>query len=406
MRPLTVSWAVAGLAGIATVWAFSALPGSAFANGTGSFVTFVSVLLVIAGLLMCRRRPDSWSGPLLELTSLLALAGQARFGAGTATPAGGALWLAAIVLPGALALAEVGMSRRAVTAFLVGPVALSALVGAAVVLAAHGRAGADSLWWQTPRQQAGYPLARALFAGDTVVVVVSLGFVFDAVVEKLRRADRASRRILRPVAVPAATWALATSGSQLACLTGPAWALGKTAATFNTAGTFVLFLAPLLSMSAFFGGVAWVELIEPRLVRTSAGMALRADTGARDVQSYLAGALGDSSVRLVFRSADEQGWIGRDGKPTLLAEDDPERAITIIERSGMEIGVVEYDASLTSETDAIELAVTAAGLVIDNERLAALCRSWAEDARKVAAALVFSADSPAKRCGPAWKKAP
>lgn len=395
MRPLTASWALAvtGLAGVGTVWTFSALANSAYADGTGVFVTFVGVLLVVAGLLMSRRRPDSWSGPLLQLTSMLALAGQARFGSGAASPAGGAVWLAAILLPGALALAEVGLSQHALRAFLLGPVALSVLLGAAVALAAHGRAGAESLWWQTARQQAGYPVARALYAADTVVAVASLGFVFAALVQKLRRADRASLRVVRPVAVPAAIWALATAGSQLACLPGPPWALGKTAATFNTLGTFVLFLAPLLSMATFFAGVVWVELIEPRLVRTSAGIALSPQTGSRDVRSYLAGALGDPSVRVVFRSADQKGWVGPDGKPGLLAEDDPERAVTIIERRGLEIGAVEYDASLTSEPDAIELAVTAAGLVIDNERLAALSKSRAEDARRLAAALVSSADS-------------
>lgn len=395
MRPVAVSWALAitGLAGVCTVWTFAALANTAYADGTGVFVTFVSVLLVLAGLLMSRRNPDSWSGPLLQLTSMLALGGQARFGAGEASPAGGAVWLAAILLPGALALTEVGVSRRAQKWFLLGPVALSALLGAAVALAARGRAGADSLWWQTRRQQAGYPLARALFAADTVVVVAALGLVFAALVQRLRRADRASLRVVRPVAVPATIWALATAGSQLACLAGPPWALGRTAATLNTIGTFVLFLAPLLSMAAFFGGVVWVELIEPRLVRTSAGIALSPQTGSRDVRSYLARALGDPSVRVVFRSADQKGWVGPDGKPALLAEDDPERAVTIIERPGLEIGAVEYDASLTSEPDAIELAVTAAGLVIDNERLAALSKSRAEDARKLTAALVSSADS-------------
>ena len=205
MRPLTASWALAvtGLAGVGTVWTFSALANSAYADGTGVFVTFVGVLLVVAGLLMSRRRPDSWSGPLLQLTSMLALAGQARFGSGAASPAGGAVRLAAILLPGALALAEVGLSQRAPRAFLLGPVALSVLLGAAVALAAHGRAGAESLWWQTARQQAGYPVARALYAADTVVAVASLGFVFAALVQKLRRADRASLRVVRPVAVPA-----------------------------------------------------------------------------------------------------------------------------------------------------------------------------------------------------------
>lgn len=396
MKPLRVSWwlAVAGFAGVGTVWAFAVLSGEAVLDsGVGSFVTFVAVLLLIAGLMMSRRRQDSWSGPLLQFTSMLAFAGMARYGDGAASSVAATIWLAAILFPGTLALAEAGVSRRLVKEFVLGPVVLSALLGVAVVLAAHGRAGANSLWWQTGKQQAGYPVARALFAADTAVVVASLGIVFAALVSKLRRADNALRRVLRPVAVPGATWALVMVGSQLARLAGPAWALGKSASAFNTSGTLVLFVVPLLAMAVFFGGVVWVELIEPRLLRTSAGIALRAQTGSRDVRSYLAAALGDPSVKVLFRSAGADGWVGPDGRPTVLGEDDPERGATVVERSGIEFGAVEYDASLASEPDAIELALTAAGLAIDNERLSALSRSRAEEARTLTAALVSSSES-------------
>jgi signal transduction histidine kinase len=396
MRPLRVSWSllVIGLATVCAGWAYITLEGTADIDGDdGSFVTFVVALLLIAGLLMCRRRPDSWSGPLVQLSSMLAFAGQARFGMGAVGPAAGLIWLAAPLFPGALALVEIEMGRHALKRFLLGPMAFSLLLGTAVVLAARGRAWANSLWWQTAKQQSGHALARALFAADTVVVVIGLGVVLAALVRKLWRADNALRRVIRPVAVPGGVWAVVMMVCQVACLPGPAWALGKTTATFDTAGSFFLVLAPLLSTAVFFSGVVWVELIEPRLVRTSAGIALRTEPGSRDVQSYLAGALGDPSIRVVFRSPDEQGWVGPDGKPAVLGEEDRERAITIIERAGLEIGAVEYDASLTAQPDAIELAVTAAGLVVDNERLAALSRSRAEEARRLAAALVSSADS-------------
>ena len=107
----------------------------------------------------------------------------------------------------------------------------------------------------------------------------------------------------------------------------------------------------------------------------------------------MAGALGDPRSRSCSDRPTRRAGSASTEERALLAEDDPERAVTIIERPGLEIGAVEYDASLTSEPDAIELAVTAAGLVIDNERLAALSKSRAEDARRLAAALVSSAES-------------
>lgn len=177
MRPLRVSWSLLaiGLVTICAAWAYITLEGTAGIDGDdGSFVTFVVGLLLIAGLLMCRRRPDSWSGPLVQLSSMLAFAGQARFGMGAVGPVAGLIWLAAPLVPGALALVEIEVARRALRAFLLGPVALSVLLGTAVVLAARGRTWANSLWWQTAKQQAGHALARALVlarrcAGRSVV---------------------------------------------------------------------------------------------------------------------------------------------------------------------------------------------------------------------------------------------
>jgi hypothetical protein len=432
MTPRSVSrfLGVVALAAIAAGWVFAAVSVAANlvsengggteltdSGGAGSFITVGLLGALAAGWAISRRRPDRWTGPILQLSAIIALVGSARFGGVVSAPnfAGsgvgpviGGLWLAGLLLPAVLAVAEVEVHGRAFRGFLVGA-ATSCGLGIAVAVVAHGGAGANSTWWETSKIQAGNGLARGLFLADTVVVALSLAAVLGVLVWKFRHVDAELRRTLRPVAVPLAAWVFATLVAQFAGLLAPSWAVSQADLdcslggfntpdgcwwpSFNTPATLVLQFFPVVTLMAVFAGVIWVELIEPRLARTRAGITLSAGAGSRDAQTYLAGAMGDPSVTVFFRSADGSGWLDTNGAPALLAEEDPERALTLIERSGREIGAIEYDASLAAEPETIELTVTAAALVIDNARLAVLSNARAEEARQLTARLISSADS-------------
>jgi hypothetical protein len=152
-------------------------------------------------------------------------------------------------------------------------------------------------------------------------------------------------------------------------------------------------VGPLLAVASIIAAVAWVELAVPRLQRTTAGVAVRSGSGSTDVATYLAGALGDPSVKVFFRRPGDAGWVDVAGRPGAPAIDDCDRGLTILEREGVEFGAIEYDASLASQPDAIELSVTAAAFALDSERLVALANARAEDARRLTARLVSSADA-------------
>jgi hypothetical protein len=379
----------------ATAWVYAGLNRPiADASPVGSFLTAVGLLLLGAGWLMVRRRPHSWTGPLLQLTVITAFLGEARHGTGGLTPVSGGLWLAGILLPGVLALAELAALGAPVLRWLTGSfVVVTAALGAAVALAARGRAGASSAWWDTRTRQSGHPVAQSLYLSHTIVSGVAITVMFVLLVQILRSSDRASRRLISPVAYPAIVWAIVVALAQVGGIPDPRWTVNADGRTGTTAAVILLQVLPVLAIAAVMAGVVWVELIIPRLDRTPTGIAIRSDRGTQSIENYVARTLGDPSVRMVYRAADRSGWVDDQGRPASLGVDDPDRAIATISRSGLELGAIEFDASVASEPDTIELILPAAALAIDTERLKVLANVRAENARHLTARMLSSADS-------------
>jgi hypothetical protein len=371
-----------------------------------SFLTICVVVALVTGILILRHQPQRWIGPLILLIAVTAFTGEASQGPGPASPVYGLVFLATILLPGLLVLSQMdALQSRRVRLGISGPILITAGLAVPIVLFAHGRAGANPTWWNTcpgsflkcsqlaPARRQALPVAHALFAAHTSVAVVGLIVVIAVVLVRLLRADRASRRFIGPAAVTGLAWAVATGAAQLSRLPAAGWAVGSGGRVSAAPATFLLQIVPLLAAASIVAAVAWVELAVPRLQRTTAGLAVRPGSGSTDVTTYLASALGDPSVRVFFRRPQNPGWVDAAGRPASPAIDDSDRGLTFLERDGVEFGAIEYDASLASQPDAIELAVTAAAFALDSERLAALANARAEDARRLTARLVSSADA-------------
>jgi hypothetical protein len=395
-RVVCAALLVAGLAAIGVGWALAARDGPVSEVGaTGAVLTVGALLGLLAGAALLHRQPDQWRGPLLQLVALSTFVGFARIGVGPASSIFGGIWLATILLPGVLAVVHPnGIVERWARRTVWIAVLVTAALAPLIVLAANGRARVNSTWWETAHVRQAAPSARALFAAHTVVVVVAVAAVGVVLIRRALRSDRAARRVTNPVAIPALLWAAVTTASQLARLAGPRWALAAPRPQALSAPATILLLGlPLLSVAAIIGGMAWVELIEPRLQRATAGLTLGGDAIGEDVTTYLRRALVDPSVTIFFRRPGDTGWLDGRGASAAPAFDDTERAIAIVERDGVKLGAIEYDVALSSRPDAVELALAAAGLAIESAGLTAEAAARAEDSRRVAARLVTSADS-------------
>jgi hypothetical protein len=355
-------------------------------------LTLVLLLGQIGGWLIGRRAREHWTGALVQVVATTMAIGAARDGhLGRVVPVAAGVWLATILLPGLLLCDPPAGSSRA-GRFLMGA-AIAATVALApwIVIDAHGRSRANATWWEADPGARVAPAARTLFAVHTAIVVVALVAVAVAAGRRYARAARAARPLLRPVLVPGLAWLLITVAGQLARLFAPGWALrGETNGAFTIGAELFLRGAPIVAVAALLAGVCWVRLAVPRLRSTSAGVVV-GEAGAADVRGYLARALADPSVRVVFYGED--GWVDEAGKPAVLDSGDPDRAVTVLQRDGEPIGAVEHDAALAAEPEAIELVATVAGLALDRERLLAKARARAERARALTARLVASADT-------------
>ncbi len=70
-----------------------------------------------------------------------------------------------------------------------------------------------------------------------------------------------------------------------------------------------------------------------------------------------------------------------EGRPFELPEDDPERAVTKVEREGECVAAIVYDASLRDAREHVDAVGAAAALALENERLDAELRAKVEELR-------------------------
>jgi hypothetical protein len=214
-------------------------------------------------------------------------------------------------------------------------------------------------------------------------------------VGRLIRADKVLRRLLDPVWVPGLVWALVTAVGQLARLTGPSWALefSKSNISYTALALFLFVVVPFLSVALLLSGVVWIQLVVPRLRRTAAGMAIGAVNDPTEVDKYLATSLGDQSVNVVFRSqSDSSIWVDTRGRPAVM-HDESDRAVMVLQRDGVILGAIDFDAALAAEPDAVELGATAAAFALDNARLIALANARTEESRRLVSRLVTAGDA-------------
>jgi len=117
--------------------------------------------------------------------------------------------------------------------------------------------------------------------------------------------------------------------------------------------------------------------------------------GLRDV---LARALGDQTLQLAFPAPAGDAFVDSAGQAITLPSSGASRATTRLERDGGLLAVLIHDPALDAEDPGLVAAVgTAAGLALDNERLAAEVRAQLEEVRASRSRIVEAADDERRR---------
>jgi signal transduction histidine kinase len=216
----------------------------------------------------------------------------------------------------------------------------------------------------------------------TLGVAVALGVLW-LLVRRLRGLRGPPRRAQAPL-LAAAALAVPPLVLSLAWMT----ATGEGSATIDTIDRGVALLVPL----GLVAGLSW-----SRLRRSEASdlvVELRTD-GAMSLRERLAKVLGDPTVDVAYRLGDGR-HVDAAGRPLELPQD-PERAITLVTVRGEEVAALVHDPALLDEPALVEAVRATAGLVLENERLAAEVRAQLAEMRASRTRIVAATDAERRR---------
>jgi signal transduction histidine kinase len=201
--------------------------------------------------------------------------------------------------------------------------------------------------------------------------------------QRLRVLRGAALRAQGPVLVPA-TITFSTAALWLA------WVTTSDAGrpTLETICRAVAISIPLGVIAA----ILWSRLRRPELSELVVELPANATAGMRE---RLARALGDPTLDVAYRLGDGR-YIDASGRP-IAPPQEGARAVTAVTAGGEEIAALLHDPALLDEPALVDSVRATAGLVLENERLAAEVRSQLAEVRASRGRIVAAADAERRR---------
>jgi signal transduction histidine kinase len=183
------------------------------------------------------------------------------------------------------------------------------------------------------------------------------------------------------------------AGAVLSVPTAVVWlvhhvATVEQAATLEMIDRGFALLVPL----GLVAGVSWSRL--RRSEASDLAVELRTE-GAASLREQLARVLGDPTLDVAYR-LDDGRYVDAAGEPLELPES-PNRAITLVTAQGEEVAALVHDPALLDEPALVESVRATAGLVLENERLAAQVRAQLAEVRASRVRLVAATDAERRR---------
>ena len=139
-------------------------------------------------------------------------------------------------------------------------------------------------------------------------------------------------------------------------------------------------------------GVVWSRLRRPELSELVVELPTNATASMRE---RLARTLGDPTLEVAYRLGDGR-YVDARGRPVALPAGD-DRAFTPVTAGGEEVAALIHDPALLDEPALVESVRATAGLVLENERLAAEVRSQLTEVRASRGRIVAAADAERRR---------
>jgi signal transduction histidine kinase len=215
-----------------------------------------------------------------------------------------------------------------------------------------------------------------------IVALVIGAAVLGLVAPRLITLHGPGRRSQAPLLL-AATVSAATSVGFLGWLL----AADASSSALNTIARLVAISLPI----GVVAGIGWSRLHRPQ----ASELVVELSTEAADLRARLARRLGDPTLELAYR-LDDGRYVDAAGWAIELPRQG-DRAVTALTAGGEEIAVLVHDPVLLDEPGLVESVRATAGLVLENERLAAQVRSQLAEVRASRGRIVAAADAERRR---------
>ena len=226
------------------------------------------------------------------------------------------------------------------------------------------------------------------------ILWVGVALLMAAVLLVLRRwvvANRARRRVLRPLPFAALVMAIGATANSMAAAALTFRVQIPETATFFRLGAL---LTPLVPIALLVGYAS------TRRRRGGVGalvMELAEITEAGHLRDALARVLRDDTLTLGYWVAERGEYVDALGRPIQLDSQPSERARTTIDFEGEPVAVIVHDAALTEEQELVDAAIAATRLAIINERLQAEVRAQLAQVQASRARIVQAGDAERRR---------
>jgi len=230
------------------------------------------------------------------------------------------------------------------------------------------------------------PYASVAHTVDRVQEISSVGLALVVLFLALQRARGVrgpARRLQGPLLLAAVITALAA-------LVWLGWVIasGTQVSTLETIARAVAVTIPL----GIVTGVGWSRLRRPQASELVVELRTKA---AATMRERLARALGDPTLEVAYRLGDGR-YVDAAGRPIELSQR-ADRAVTAVTAGGEEIAALVHDPALLDEPALVESVRATAGLVLENERLAAEVRSQLAEVRASRGRIVAAGDAERRR---------
>ena len=231
---------------------------------------------------------------------------------------------------------------------------------------------------------------------DAVLKPVGVLLVFAvmaAVIVRLWRRAASATPLTRRMLVP--VLAVSVGREAILGVAIVARQFDPTAPVIEAAAWLLALAVPAIAVAFLIGILRWRLFAGSALQRLAE--CVRTVPDGPTLRDAFARAFNDASIEIAFPAAATGEWMDARGQPATLPEPATGRHVSEVRNHGLVVAAIVHDEGLRARPELVEAGIALAGMVLDNQRLAAEAESSLREVRRSRARIAASAGEERRR---------